>query len=74
MVLHLDRLGIAASAGSACTAGNAAPSHVLTSIGRDDAAAASSLRFTFGRENTMDDVIYIAEAVKHVTETLYAMQ
>ena len=74
MVLHLDRLGIAASAGSACTAGKVAPSHVLTSIGRDDAAAASSLRFTFGRENTMDDVIYIAEAVKHVTETLYAMQ
>ena len=60
LVLHLDRVGICCSAASACTAGEAAPSHVLLAIGRDHAAAISSLRFTLGAENTaeeMDEII-----------------
>ncbi len=52
VLMSLDVLGIAASAGSACTTGNTAPSHVLRAMGLSDEACRSSLRFTVGRENT----------------------
>ena len=73
MVLHLDRMGIAASAGSACTAGKTEPSHVLKALGHDDRRATASLRFTLGYENTMDDVRAIGAAVRQITEQLYTM-
>lgn len=73
LVLHLDRMGIAASAGSACSAGKTTTSHVLRAIGRDDAAASSSLRFTLGAENTEKDVCLIAAAVETITQLLYGM-
>ena len=60
LLLSLDVLGIAASAGSACTTGNTEPSHVLRAMGLSDDACRSALRFTVGRSNTeqqIDDVI-----------------
>jgi len=52
MLLSLDVLGVAASAGSACTTGNSEPSHVLHAMGMSDDACRSALRFTVGRSNT----------------------
>jgi cysteine desulfurase len=52
LLLSLDVLGIAASAGSACTTGNTEPSHVLRAMGLSDHACRSALRFTVGRSNT----------------------
>ncbi len=67
LVLQLDRCGIAASAGSACTAGETRPSHVLTAIGCDAARATSSLRLTLGRENTPREMEYIADCIREIT-------
>ncbi len=63
LLLSLDMLGIAASAGSACTTGNTQPSHVLTAMGHSVERARSSLRLTAGRCNTPDDVEEVVDAV-----------
>ena len=55
-LLSLDMLGIAASAGSACTTGNTQPSHVLLAMGHSAERARSSLRFSSGRCNKPEDV------------------
>ena len=51
-LINLDRLGIAASSGAACSSGSVEPSHVLIATGLTEAEAAEGLRFTFGRNNT----------------------
>lgn len=52
LLIGLDNAGILAAAGSACSASNEEPSHVLRAIGLSDADAQASLRFTMGRETT----------------------
>lgn len=52
MVFALDLAGIAASTGSACTAGSPEPSHVLAALGYAPELARGALRLTLGRENT----------------------
>lgn len=59
LILSLDLKGIAVSSGSACTSGSIEPSHVLMALGLDPQTALSSLRFSFGRDNTMDDVDHV---------------
>lgn len=59
LALILDINGIAVSIGSACSCKSSKPSHVLTSIGLSPNDAKSSLRFTFGEENTEEDIDYI---------------
>jgi cysteine desulfurase len=67
MLLRLDMAGIAASAGSACSSGSLEPSHVLLAVGYSRDVAQGSLRFSFGQENTADDVDYVlAEFAKSV--------
>lgn len=56
LVTALDLEGIAVSSGSACSAGRAGPSHVLLAMGVPPHVAASSLRFSLGRDNTADQV------------------
>ncbi len=72
MVLHLDRMGISVSAGSACTAGETLPSHVLRALGYDDVRASSSLRFTLCPKHTVEDIRYIAACVGDMAEMLYS--
>ncbi len=55
LLLLLDMEGIAVSAGSACTTGAAAPSHVLTAMGLDSRQAAGTLRIAWGRVNDASD-------------------
>jgi cysteine desulfurase len=67
MLLRLDMAGIAASSGSACTSGSLEPSHVLLAMGCSRQNAQGSLRFSFGQENTEDDIDYVvAEFAKSV--------
>ena len=70
MVLGLDLAGIAASTGSACTAGSAEPSHVLAAMGYSADVARGALRLTLGRENTEADVVYAVDAVADVVRKL----
>jgi cysteine desulfurase len=67
VLLSLDMLGVAASAGSACTTGNTQPSHVLTAMGLSPERARASLRLTTGRCNTVED---IDEAVEALSSTV----
>lgn len=56
LLIALDEAGIQAAAGSACSASNDEPSHVLKAMGISDNAAQSSLRFTLGRGTTEQDI------------------
>lgn len=63
MVIALDMLGMAVSSGSACSSGSIEPSHVLLAMGLTRSEARSSVRFSFGRYNTEEDVDALASAV-----------
>jgi cysteine desulfurase len=70
MILGLDLAGIAASTGSACTAGSLEPSHVLAAMGYAPDSARGALRLTLGRENTNADVEYAVNIVAEVVGKL----
>lgn len=61
LLLNLDIEGICVSSGSACTSGAVEPSHVLTGIGLSRKVADSSLRISFGKGNTAEDVDLFTE-------------
>lgn len=62
LLMKLDLQGQAISTGSACTAGNIEPSHVLTAMyGKDSDAIHESIRVSFGFGNTAEDIAYFAE-------------
>ena len=67
---ELDKKGICASSGSACSTGSPEPSHVLLSIGLPEKLANGALRVTFGDENTIEDVDYLVNALKEIVERL----
>ena len=73
LLLLLDMAGICASSGSACTSGSLDPSHVLMAIGLPHEIAHGSLRLTFGRENTEEDVDYIMEKLPGIVSRLREM-
>jgi len=63
MVISLDLKGFAVSSGSACSSGAVEPSHVLTAMGLSAERARSSVRFSLGRGNTLEQVDELIEAV-----------
>jgi cysteine desulfurase len=65
LVAALDLEGVAASGGSACSAGTAEPSAVLLAMG-DPGAATSTIRFSLGEETTTDDVTFALAATASV--------
>jgi len=70
LLLLLDRDGICASSGSACTSGSLDPSHVLLSIGLPHEVAHGSLRLSIGEYNSMDEIDHIIEVVPKVVAYL----
>lgn len=73
ILLHLDMRGFAISTGSACFSRSLEASHVIMGIGGNHEQAHGSVRFTFGRFNTMEDVDAVAEAISEVIEQLRAI-
>ena len=73
MLLMLDRKGICASSGSACTSGSLDPSHVLLAIGLPHEIAHGSLRITLSEDNTKDDIDYLVDELKGIVENLRMM-
>ena len=73
LLLLLDKHGICASSGSACTSGSLDPSHVLLSLGIPHELAHGSLRLSIGEYNTMEEMEYIIETVPKAVQYLRDM-
>ncbi|MBP1908521.1 cysteine desulfurase family protein [Methanolobus bombayensis] len=73
MTLHLDMRGFAVSTGSACFSRSLEASHVILGIGGDHERAHGSIRFTFGRYNSMNDVDAVVDAIKEIVSQLRAI-
>lgn len=74
LVIALDMRGIAASTGSACSSGSIEPSHVLIAMGLTRDEAKSSVRFSFGRYNTVEEVEQLIDAVGACVSRLCAVR
>ena len=73
MLLGLDFQGVCASSGSACSSASIEPSHVLVATGMDLEMAAGSLRFSFGKDTTEEDVSRAVEGLSYVVGQLRGM-
>lgn len=70
ILLLLNKMGIAASSGSACTSGSLEPSHVMRAMDIPFTAAHGSVRFSFSRYNTMEEVERVIEAMPPIVAQL----
>ena len=70
ILLLLDRLGICASSGSACTSGSLEPSHVLRAMGVPFTSAHGSVRFSLSRYTTDEDIDYVIEHMPRIIKKL----
>lgn len=70
LVLNMDIEGIAVSTGSACTSGSIQPSHVIKALGRDDLTTLATVRFSFGRYTSEDDVYYAMEKFAQIVRRI----
>lgn len=68
LMMELDERGIQCAVGSACSASNDEPSHVLKAIGLSDSQAQSSLRFSMGRSTTAADITTVVKALKELIQ------
>ncbi|MGP4080510.1 cysteine desulfurase family protein [Pseudalkalibacillus sp. R45] len=73
MLVNLDLSGIAASSGSACTAGSIEPSHVLAAMFDDHERMTSAIRFSFGFGNTVEEIERAANETVRIVNRLTSM-
>ena len=73
ILFSLDLAGIAVSSGSACSSGSLEPSHVLLALGVDEALAHGSIRFSFGKHNTIEEIDYAVQVLKEAVDRLRMM-
>lgn len=66
LVMALDEQGIECATGSACSASNSEPSHVLSAIGLSESEIKSSVRFSLGRQTTKADLDYLVNCLKSI--------
>ena len=70
ITLHLDMYGISVSTGSACFSRSLVSSHVIAAIGGDHERAHGSIRFSFSRFNTIEQVREVVHTLKKIIEDL----
>jgi cysteine desulfurase len=73
VILSLDLKGVAVASGSACTSGTLEPSHVLSAMGITPEIAQGAIRFSFGRDNTVEDIEYVAGILPEIVNRLRSM-
>lgn len=73
LLIQLDMAGIAASHGSACSSGALEPSRVLTNMGLDRKTARASIRFSFSRMNTREEVDLAIEQIVKIVKKLRSL-
>ena len=66
LLANLDLNGICASSGSACSAGSIEPSHVISALGYDRDLANSLVRFSLGRDSTLEEVEFVEKVLPEV--------
>lgn len=74
VLLRLERAGVIASSGAACSAGGAQPSHVLLAMGESPALARAGVRFSLGPQTTAEEVERTLAAVRRVIVPLFESQ
>ncbi len=70
LLIHLDMQGVAVSTGSACSSGTLEPSPVIRALGRNEELARGAIRFSFGKDNSEDDVDYALAALRRSVASL----
>jgi cysteine desulfurase len=73
ILLHMDRYGICASSGSACTSGSLEPSHVLRAMGVPFTAAHGSIRYSLSVYNNEDEVDFVLDRMPGIIAKLRDM-
>lgn len=73
LLYSLDLAGVAVSSGSACSSGSLEPSHVLFAMGVPEGLAHGSIRFSFGKDNTPEEVDYAVDRLKEIVVKLRAL-
>jgi cysteine desulfurase len=68
LLIQLDMKGIETSGGSACSSGSLKPSKILLELGRGERTAMASLRISFGRENKMEEIDILMNALKELVK------
>ena len=74
LLIALDRVGVGASSGAACSAGSLEPSHVLMALGWDETAAQEGVRFSLGRHTTDEDIDYTVAMLELIVAQIRARQ
>ena len=70
LLINLDMQGVAVSTGSACSSGSLEPSPVIRALGRNDDLSRGAIRFSFGKDNTKDDVARVLQILPQSVENL----
>jgi len=73
LLMHLDLAGVACSSGSACSTGAVEPSHVLTAMGVPRELGVAALRFSFGKDSTIEDVEALTAVLPKVVEKVRSL-
>ncbi|MCK4422442.1 MAG: aminotransferase class V-fold PLP-dependent enzyme, partial [Candidatus Omnitrophica bacterium] len=73
LTLNLDLKHICVATGSACTSGSLEPSHVLSAMGISPELSHGSIRFSLGRQNTVEEVDYVVQQTTAIVEKLRRM-
>lgn len=70
LLILLDRLGVSASSGAACSSGSLEPSHVMLAAGYSEAQSKEAVRFSFGKDTTLEDAEAAASIVREAVSRL----
>ena len=70
ILMMLDEKGIATSTGSACSSKKQYSSHVLKEIGLKPIQSQSTIRFTLGKENTTEEILYVTNIMPKIVKKL----
>lgn len=70
LIINMDLEGIAVTSGSACSSGSLQPSHVIKALGRDEKTTKATVRFSFGRFTTEDEISVAIDALADIVERI----
>ena len=73
LLFNLDIHNISASGGSACSSGSVSASHVLSGIGLPESKAMNSVRFSFGMQNTFEELDFVIDKLKEILKPVAQM-